>query len=238
MKLNFYKKSIKRKLFNYLKLSFLLNLKEKLINLSYNYSIFENPDLADKPGEKEEIIRNNSKKVRLIFYTTLLISYFVFVYFIYRPRYKVSSAFVVNNSSSNLASNFSFPLILGNKENVSISDARLIKTFLHSPQLFNEIELRLKFSEKYKKQFPDIVSGINQQTYFKNKLDFFRRNVKLRLDAITGELYIDTYAFDPNTSFSLNKLLLKKAESFINQLNIDISKKQYSFFILLLRLWN
>ena len=59
MKLDFYKQLINQKLFNNIKLSFFKNLKEKLVNLTYKYSILENPNLVKKPDCYDVKIRLN-----------------------------------------------------------------------------------------------------------------------------------------------------------------------------------
>jgi capsular polysaccharide transport system permease protein len=210
------------------KFSILKKFQSNINNFLYKNSIIENPE-GLPPQKQRKITKKNQQFFKKIIIFFLSFIYFIFIYKIYRSRYVVSSAFVIKTASANTRPQIRLPLQIGGDDNVSISDARYVKTFLHSPQLFVEIEKNINFTEKYKKRFPDLLSGVYIETPFKRKLEFYRNNVKIRLDESTGELFINTYAFDPKTSYLLNNFLLQKSEQFINDFNINISKKQLIF---------
>ena len=220
-------------IFKRLKVKLILNklkyFKEKLNFFFYKYFLIT--DTGSLNGRQKNIlIKKNNQRKKLILLFTFIIFYFFYVYKIFRPRYLVSSAFVIKTSSSKSLPQINFPLITGNNNDVSVNDARYIKTYLHSPQLFKEVEAKLNFTSKYKKKFPDFFSGIFKKTPFEKKLNFYRKNIKLKLDEVSGELFINTYAFDPETSFAINNYLLKSSEKFINEFNKNISIKQFNFF--------
>ena len=207
----------------------LQSYKDKLTSQISKYSLFQETESLEGVQKNIAIKKNNKIKKRILF-LAFVILYFFYVYKIFRPRFLVSSAFVIKTTSSNSSPEINFPLISGNNNDVSVSDARYIKTFLHSPQLYKEVDKKLNFTKKYEKRFPDFFSGINKNTPFEKKLKFYRKNVKLKLDEVSGELFIDTYAFDPETSFAINNYLLKSSEKFINEFNKKISIKQFNFF--------
>ena len=63
----------------------------------------------------------------------------------------------------------------------------------------------------------------------KIKLELFKKVILLNLNIDSGILTLKTIGYDPETAFKLNKLLLIKAEEFINKINFNINKNQLNF---------
>jgi capsular polysaccharide transport system permease protein len=148
-----------------------------------------------------------------------------------RNRYQVTSSFIVrlpqippSSSSSLLGSTLAGPTMLG-----SLEDGRFLAVYLTSPEVMKRIFLRLNPSEVYKKQGLDVFAGLRRDANFDEKLDFFRRQVFVAPQDLTGVINMTTTALDPTTSYKLNRLLLEEAENFLNKSNQSISQNQQSF---------
>ena len=207
-------------------------IKKLILKSFYKLQILEN-ETNLKPNQIKNVTRRNNRKIKKILFTfniiLFLIPYTFFSYNVYRPRYLTTSKIVIRNSSNNTTGDNTILSLLGTNSPVSFNEAKFIKTFLHSPQVFYEIEEKFSFSKLYSKKGLDFISGIYKNTPLSKKLEFYRNNIILNLDYISGELEIKVVSFQANTSYEINKFLISKAEQFINDLNSNISKSQLEF---------
>lgn len=172
---------------------------------------------------------NNKFKVIPLLITLNLFSGLYF-YGIGRSKYFVRSDIVIRksgNDSNSFGSGISSILGLGNTS--SIEDARYLMTYLESPQVLNRLKKVIPFRELYRKKKPDFYSGLNQKSSFQNEFDFFRKQISIRLDEVSGILTITSLGLDSDTAFKVNNFLVESAESFVDKLNKDIYKIQYEF---------
>ena len=146
-----------------------------------------------------------------------------------RPRYFVVSDVVVRKSLSSSESGDGFSSLLGVGNQSSREDARFLKIYLESPQVLEDINKTIKFKEKYKKRGLDFFAGINQNISQDNLYEFFKKQIRIDFDEISGAIKIKTIAYNPFTSLKFNKFLIEKAEQFVNELNQSIYLRQIGF---------
>lgn len=156
----------------------------------------------------------------------LLIVYF---YGIGRNRYFVSSVVVVRKATDSAQAGFSLGNLLGGGNLQSIEDARFLRTYLESPQVLEDLEKGFDFRGAYAKKGPDFFPGLNAKATREQVFDTFRRQINVSLDETSGELAINTLAFDPTTALKFNSFLIKQAELFVNRLNQDVYRQQLDF---------
>lgn len=148
-----------------------------------------------------------------------------------RNRYQVTSSFIVrlpqippSTSSTLLGSTLAGPTMLG-----SLEDGRFLAVYLTSPEVMKRVFLQINPFETYKKQAPDLIAGLSRNANFDEKLAFFRRQVFVVPQDLTGVINMTTTGLDPQTSYKLNRLLLQEAEDFLNKSNQSISQNQQAF---------
>ena len=179
-----------------------------------------------------KLINNFSKKLNLkkilLVVSPLIIcgSYF---YILARTRYTVNSELVIRKASDNVDSSLSIGGLLGSGNLSSREDAKFLQSYLKSPQLMEIAEEKINFSLKYKKNFLDPFAGISNNSTKDDKYNIFRKIINVYYNESSNILTIKTFAFDPNTAYKLNKLLIENSEYFANSLNQDIFKKQLKF---------
>ena len=148
-----------------------------------------------------------------------------------RPRFESSSAFVVRqpmlpSSSSTVVAG---PLLGGPTMFASLEDGRYLAVYLTSPEVMKRSFNRFYIDGKYKKKFPDPYAGIANGENREAKLAFFRRQISVQPDPLTGVIYLKTTGLDPDTPCRLNKILLSMAQDFVNQMNQDIGFSQFQY---------
>jgi len=155
----------------------------------------------------------------------------IYFYGIARDRYVTRSDFVIrkaeesdtNGAGAGLAS------LLGRGNQLSLEDARFLKTYLQSPQVLADLERSYDLDQAYAQKGLDRFAGMEAGLSKEKRLDFFKKQISVNLDEISGAIVLRTIGLDPEASFNLNRFMLTKSEQFVNRLNQDISQKQQSF---------
>jgi capsular polysaccharide transport system permease protein len=157
----------------------------------------------------------------------------IYFYGVARDRYVTRSDFVIRKAETAdaMASSGTGGLaaLLGQNNQASLEDARYLKTYLQSPQVLADLRKTFSIDKEYKKQGLDPFAGIDTRVSHEKQLVFFKKQVAVTLDEISGAIILRTVGLDPKSSLNLNRFMLAKSVQFVNRLNQDISLKQMSF---------
>lgn len=155
----------------------------------------------------------------------------IYFYVIARDRYVTRSDFVIRKaeeSDTNVAG-AGLASLLGRGNQLSLEDARFLKTYLQSPQVLADLDRTYDLDQAYAQKGLDRFAGIKPGLSKEKRLNFFKKQVSVNLDEISGAIVLRTIGLDPKASLNLNRFMLTKSEQFVNRLNQDISQKQLSF---------
>jgi len=179
--------------------------------------------------------RLRSSPLRLLSVTRLLLIPVVLsgVYFygIARDRYVTRSDFVIRKaeeSDTNVAG-AGLASLLGRGNQLSLEDARFLKTYLQSPQVLADLDRTYDLDQAYAQKGLDRFAGMKPGLSKEKRLNYFKKQVSVNLDEISGAIVLRTIGLDPKASLNLNRFMLSKSEQFVNRLNQDISQKQLGF---------
>jgi len=155
----------------------------------------------------------------------------VYFYFIARDRFVTRSDFVIRKAEDNNANMAGSGLasLLGRGNQLSLEDARFLKTYLQSPQVLSDLERTFDLDKAYAQAGLDRFAGIKPGLSKEKRLNFFKKQVAVNLDELSGAIVLRTIGLYPQASLNLNRFMLAKSEQFVNRLNQDISQKQLRF---------
>jgi capsular polysaccharide transport system permease protein len=119
--------------------------------------------------------------------------------------------------------------LLGRGNQLSLEDARFLKTYLQSPQVLADLDRTYDLDQAYAQKGLDWFAGMKPGLSKEKRLNYFKKQVAVNLDEISGAIVLRTIGLDPKASLNLNRFMLAKSEQFVNRLNQDISQKQLSF---------
>jgi capsular polysaccharide transport system permease protein len=155
----------------------------------------------------------------------------IYFFGIGRNRYQVNSSFIVRlpdapstTTSSLLGTTLAGPTMLG-----SLEDGRFLAVYLTSPEVMKRVFLQLKPEVTWARNSRDPFAGLRANANFDEQLAFFRRQVFVTPQDLTGVINLTTIGLDPKPSYKLNQLLLQEAEIFLNRVNQGISANQQKF---------
>ena len=156
----------------------------------------------------------------------------VYFFVIGRDRYTATSEFVIQqatplntSSSSVLAGAASAPQVL-----TSLVDGQYLQVYLAS----SDVKTRLfpdpqKLEQDYRIKFPDLLAGILSNSSAPAQLSFYRKQLTVAPQPLSGSVILTTSGFTPEQAFNLNNDLLKQSRRFVNEVNQSISSDQNLF---------
>lgn len=148
-----------------------------------------------------------------------------------RNRFQVQSSFIVrlpaapaSTGSTLLGSTLAGPTMLG-----SLEDGRFLAVYLTSPEVMKRVFLRLDPEQSWARDGRDPFAGLRADANLDQQIEFFRRQVFVVPQDLTGVINLSTIGLAPEPAFRLNQLLLEEAEVFLNRVNQSISSTQQQF---------
>ena len=171
------------------------------------------------------------KKPRVLISLFLATSAF-YCFVIGRDRYTSVSEFVIQqaapletSSASVLAGAAAAPQVL-----TSLVDGQYLQVYLASAEVKNRLFPNLVSLEKgYKQSFPDVFSGLSSGSSLPQQLSFYRKQIQISPQPLSGSVIIRTVGYGPEQAFSLNQSLILQSRRFVNEVNQSISADQNIF---------
>ena len=178
---------------------------------------------------KQLILKARIRKKHLKIIGLIALSLYCFV--LARPRYQVSSRFIIRQPNNTNRSSQQILGIIGTSSNVSnsVEDGRYLEVFLKSPEVMQKVFNEYLENGLYKKEWPDIIAGIDKNSTNKQKISFYGRQVAVVPNETSGIIELTTTAFTAEASLSLNRELLIESLNFVNKLNNELGQKQYEY---------
>ena len=178
---------------------------------------------------RERLIR--VAKPRVLISAFLATSAF-YCFVIGRDRYTSVSEFVIQqaapldgSSASVLAGAASSPQVL-----TSLVDGQYLQVYLESSDIKNRLfPDGKKLEQAYRPRLPDVWTGLYANSSAPDQLDFYRKQLSVAPQPMSGSVILTTSGFTPKQAFDLNAALLKQSRRFVNEVNQSINADQNKF---------
>ena len=185
----------------------------------------------DNSSSAWEIRLSTLRKPRTLLSIFLASSAF-YCFVIGRDRYTSVSEFVIQQalppqaaSASVLAGGSSAPQVLS-----GLVDGQYLQVYLASPEVKNRLYADPKVLEKeYQPSFPDIFSGLPSGSSPPSQLSFFRNQLQVSPQPLSGAVILRTVGFNAKQALTLNKSLIGQSRRFVNEVNQTINADQNLF---------
>lgn len=177
------------------------------------------------------------ERLERFFKPRVLISVFLassalYCFLIGRDRYTAVSEFVIQQaapleggSASVLGGAASAPQVL-----TSLVDGQYLQVYLESSDVKNRLFPDVNKLEKaYQPKLPDLWTGLYANSSVPAQLDFYRKQLSVSPQPLSGSVILKTSGFTPNQAFDLNKNLLEQSRRFVNEVNQSINADQNKF---------
>ena len=156
----------------------------------------------------------------------------LYCFVIGRDRYTSVSEFVIQqaapldgSSASVLAGAASSPQVL-----TSLVDGQYLQVYLESSDIKNRLfPDGKKLEQAYRPRLPDLWTGLYANSSAPAQLDFYRKQLSVAPQPMSGSVILTTSGFTPKQAFDLNAALLKQSRRFVNEVNQSINADQNKF---------
>ena len=170
-------------------------------------------------------------KPRILISAFLATSAF-YCFVIGRDRYTSVSEFVIQQaapldgaSASVLAGAASSPQVI-----TSLVDGQYLQVYLESSDIKNRLfPDGKKLEQAYRPRLPDLWTGLYANSSAPAQLDFYRKQLSVAPQPMSGAVILTTSGFTPKQAFDLNAALLKQSRRFVNEVNQSINADQNKF---------
>ena len=181
------------------------------------------------PVWRERLAR--AAKPRVLISAFLATSAF-YCFVIGRDRYTAVSEFVIQQaaplegtSASVLAGSAAAPQVL-----TSLVDGQYLQVYLESSDIKNRLfPDGKKIEQAYRPTLPDLWTGLYANSSAPSQLDFYRKQLSVAPQPMSGSVILTTSGFTPKQAFDLNAALLKQSRRFVNEVNQSINADQNKF---------
>ena len=164
------------------------------------------------------------------FKIVLLLMLFVVVYYytIAADRYVSEISLGVQSSNSGSSKADALASLIGAPPS-SKEDVMHVKEYIHSLDMLNILNEKIKLREIYEKQTLDLFfrlySSMNQESFH----NYYKNRVELKYDEITGLLKVKVQGFESQDAQFIAQEILIEVDRFINELSHKISREQMGF---------
>ena len=210
-----------------------LSLKKSAVSslASVKNSILMGLSRFDNSSSAWQIRLSTLRKPR-VFISLFLASSAFYCFVIGRDRYTSVSEFVIQQalppqagSASVLGGSVAAPQVLS-----GLVDGQYLQVYLASPEVKNRLYPDPTVLEKkYEPSFPDIFSGLPSGSSLPSQLSFYRNQLQVSPQPLSGSVILTTVGFKPEQALTLNKSLIDQARRFVNEVNQAINADQNLF---------
>ena len=177
-------------------------------------------------------IRLSTLRKPRVFISLFLASSAFYCFVIGRDRYTSVSEFVIQQalppqagSASVLGGSVAAPQVLS-----GLVDGQYLQVYLASPEVKNRLYPDPTVLEKkYQPSFPDIFSGLPSGSSLPSQLSFYRNQLQVSPQPLSGSVILTTVGFNPEQALTLNKSLIAQSRRFVNEVNQAINADQNLF---------
>tara|TARA_B100002051_G_scaffold112820_1_gene107383 strand:+ start:497 stop:1753 length:1257 start_codon:yes stop_codon:yes gene_type:complete len=156
----------------------------------------------------------------------------IYAFSIGRSRYTTTSEFFIqqptplnSTASSIFGTGVAVPQVIN-----SLVDGQYLSVYLTSPSIKTRLYPKSDQLEKlYAPERPDIFAGLPANSTSGQQLAFFKKQISIQPQPISGSLIIRTTGYQPEQALKLNQSLLTQSQRFVNEVNQSISADQKQF---------
>ena len=184
-------------------------------------------DKAMSVSSKISVLFRKYPHLGLVVILTLVMS--VYWGAIASNRY-VSEANVVLESPQISAPALNFQSLLGGGAGVNRADMLLLRDYLLSVDMLNQLQVGLDIRSHYSSSQIDYFSRLSDRDTPTEKLhSYFQKRVSVVLDDYAQVLRISVQAFDPDMAQSISQMMLAEGERHMNAMGKRLAEEQVRF---------
>lgn len=182
---------------------------------------------------QKKIISSNvpawSKKPSFLFVGLpwlLLALYFIIIA---SPRYESQAQLIVKQPDDMASLDASMAMLTGLGVPTGNTDTQLVEAYIYSNDMLDYLSQEINIFSHYSNTQVDFFSRIHSWSSKEDKLEFYLSHVEVEINDLSSVITIKVQAFDRKYAEMLNKVIVNRAEWYINTVGQNVAKEQLKF---------
>ncbi len=153
----------------------------------------------------------------------------IYLFLFSADRYVSEAIVTVRQASQDAGAVPGIALLLGAVNPPSRDDALYLRQYVHSLDLLNRLDARLKLRDHYEAERKDFLFRLWRGTSQERFLEYYRNRVEVQFAEDAALLTVRVQGFDPDFVQQLNRAILDECELFVNGFSQRIAREQMRF---------
>lgn len=190
-----------------------------------------------KPNIKQSAIAklNNKRGLYLLtkpWFVLLVVPFVLFAFYqlvLAAPRYESRAQLIIQQPDGMSTMDPSMALLSGlGVGGSSTADSEIAKAYIHSQDMLNYLQQHSNLKAHYQ-QHGDIFTGLSSDTSSEDLLNYYIDHTTIEIDEDSGVLKILAQGFTPEFANNLTKIIVSRAEWYINSIGHQLAEAQLQF---------
>lgn len=152
-----------------------------------------------------------------------------YIFFIASERYQSESSVIIRDTGQTQASEIDLSTLFASA-GTSKQDSLLLAAYIRSQNMLTHLDQTLELRSHYSSIDRDFISRLNSDASAEDFLLYYQDRLSVKFDDQSSVLTIRIQAFDPAFAMQISSEILKKSESFINDIGRQMAAEQVQFF--------
>ena len=190
-----------------------------------------------KPNIKQTAIAklNNKRGLHLLtkpWFVLLLVPFVLFAFYqlvLAAPRYESRAQLIIQQPDGMATMDPSMALLSGlGVGGSSTADTEIAKAYIHSQDMLNYLQQHSNLKAHYQ-HHGDIFTGLSSDASSEDLLNYYIDHTTIEIDEDSGVLKILAQGFTPEFANNLTKIIVSRAEWYINSIGHQLAEAQLQF---------
>ncbi|ENO00766.1 MULTISPECIES: LPS biosynthesis protein [Pseudoalteromonas] len=190
-----------------------------------------------KPNIKQSAIAklNNKRGLHLLtkpWFVLLLVPFVLFAFYqlvLAAPRYESRAQLIIQQPDGMSTMDPSMALLSGlGVGGSSTADSEIAKAYIHSQDMLNYLQQHSNLKAHYQ-HHGDIFTGLSSDASSEDLLNYYIDHTTIEIDEDSGVLKILAQGFTPEFANNLTKIIVSRAEWYINSIGHQLAEAQLQF---------
>jgi len=190
-----------------------------------------------KPNIKQSAIAklNNKRGLHLLtkpWFVLLVVPFVLFAFYqlvLAAPRYESRAQLIIQQPDGMSTMDPSMALLSGLGVGGSLTaDSEIAKAYIHSQDMLNYLQQHSNLKAHYQ-HHGDIFTGLSSDASSEDLLNYYIDHTTIEIDEDSGVLKILAQGFTPEFANNLTKIIVSRAEWYINSIGHQLAEAQLQF---------
>jgi len=168
-------------------------------------------------------------KLFAFFYFILLACVVCYIYMFTQNRFLSIVSFKISQNSPSTGDVSFAQLALPGLSDTGSADSQIVIGFVNSTDLLVDLERKFSLREHYSKPSRDFIFRLSSNGPLEDRLEYYRKRIFAHYDKETGLSMLTVDTFDPQLSKKIAEYVIRRTETFVNQLNRSVAEQQLVF---------